>query len=642
MARDPINIGSAPDAGDGDYLRVAFGKTENNFVEIYNSFIMTATLTTGNSTVNSSLSNTGVLRLGSTTANAIVNSSSHYIINSTANVTLLANSISFSSNAANSASRVTLYDIYVGNSSGNVLITAANSTLVFAGNSSTKSTFSANNSGVVVGNSSSVASPQISLQNSSSQAVFDTRSIALGNSTATVAPSVTIQNLTSSFVTNSAGGLVTVGSNSFFFNTNYQLLANATSNVLITPIKVSFNEDTTVVNNSGLYVNNSLTYVNTTSFYTSNSIANMQLSVAGLTFNANGAAYIRMGNSTINTASNSSTLYFSTSTSNAVLTSNGLSVNLSVINATSIASGNVFANVVSANLIFVDANDIVNTSGIFASGANISGNSFLIGAVVTSNNLTVGANLAITGNVTTNATFAGLAGFGKVAANAFVDIAAGNTLNAPLKFAAGANLATQTAGALEYDGTLFYATPGAASRGIVTTPQYFMLGANTAGGTASGTSYSMFTVGCNLPIGRYFYDIYFAVSHSAAVATNLQYAITTSTGSITYHNYHVISYASTSASPGGGTLYTSNMTANYLTSGLTSLTAVCPATPATAGTFNVVRIRGYIDVSVAVTGFKPQYGFSGAVSTSTILGGSYIYIWPVGSITGNTSVGTWA
>ena len=73
MARDPINIGSAPDDGTGDYLRVAFGKTNNNFIEIYNSFIMTATLTVGNSTVNSSVSNTGVLYLGSATANATIN-----------------------------------------------------------------------------------------------------------------------------------------------------------------------------------------------------------------------------------------------------------------------------------------------------------------------------------------------------------------------------------------------------------------------------------------------------------------------------------------------------------------------------------------------------------------------------------------
>ena len=35
MAKQEINIGSAANAGDGDRLRVAFNKTNQNFTEVY-------------------------------------------------------------------------------------------------------------------------------------------------------------------------------------------------------------------------------------------------------------------------------------------------------------------------------------------------------------------------------------------------------------------------------------------------------------------------------------------------------------------------------------------------------------------------------------------------------------------------------
>lgn len=640
MARDPINVGSAPDDGTGDYLRVAFGKTNNNFIEIYNSFIMTSKLTIGNSTVNTYLTNTGTVFLGSNTANLYANSSSVYVINSTANMVLLANGIQFYSNAVNATARITITDFYVGNTTSNVIITTTNNTLAFGGNNTTKSTFTANNSDIVIGNNTVVAAPQISLQNSSSKSVFGTRSVSIGNSTSVVVTSLSVQNLTSTFLVNSAAASFVVGSNSLYFDTDYQMLANSSANVKLTPVKISFNEDTTVVNNSGLYVNNSLTYVNTTSFYTSNATANAQLSVAGLTFQANGAAYIRMGNTTVNTASNSSTLYFSTSTSNAVLTSNGLSVDLSVINATSVATGNVFANAITVNSVsVVGGNAVVNSSGLFAVGANISGNSFLVGTVVTSNNVTLGANVSITGNVTSNVTFTNLVGVGKVAANAFIDIAGGNTINAPIKLAGGTRLTTQTAGAIEYDGTVFYGSPGS-SRGLITTPQVYLLNSSIAGTTASGTTASMFSVGTSLPVGKYLYEIYFNISHAGATATALQYAFTTSSGSVLQHRYDVISSTSTTGSlPYSGT---ATYFHNYITTGFNTLVTVTGATPATAGTYNGMRIKGTIDVSVAVTGFNPQYAFTAAPTSSTIIAGSYIAIWPIAASSANVNIGSWA
>lgn len=36
MARQTINIGTSPNKGDGDPLRVAFDKINDNFIEVYN------------------------------------------------------------------------------------------------------------------------------------------------------------------------------------------------------------------------------------------------------------------------------------------------------------------------------------------------------------------------------------------------------------------------------------------------------------------------------------------------------------------------------------------------------------------------------------------------------------------------------
>ena len=46
MAKQTINIGSTPNKGDGDPLRTAFDKANDNFDEIYETFISLATLKT--------------------------------------------------------------------------------------------------------------------------------------------------------------------------------------------------------------------------------------------------------------------------------------------------------------------------------------------------------------------------------------------------------------------------------------------------------------------------------------------------------------------------------------------------------------------------------------------------------------------
>ncbi|NJL73894.1 MAG: hypothetical protein HC892_01475 [Saprospiraceae bacterium] len=64
MAQQIINIGSAPDAGDGDMVRDAFSKTKDNFAELYNQVYpeLFPTLTNPNNTL--TLTQAGLHEIG--------------------------------------------------------------------------------------------------------------------------------------------------------------------------------------------------------------------------------------------------------------------------------------------------------------------------------------------------------------------------------------------------------------------------------------------------------------------------------------------------------------------------------------------------------------------------------------------------
>jgi len=76
-------------------------------------------------------------------------------------------------------------------------------------------------------------------------------------------------------------------------------------------------------------------------------------------------------------------------------------------------------------------------------------------------------------NATNTFTLSRSVGFGVVSPVASVDIIAGSTAKAPLKFAAGVNLTTALSGAIEYDGThLFFTDSAPARKTILATSAY--------------------------------------------------------------------------------------------------------------------------------------------------------------------------
>ena len=132
------------------------------------------------------------------------------------------------------------------------------------------------------------------------------------------------------------------------------------------------------------------------------------------------------------------------------------------------ATGNavITGNVTGGNII---------TSGLVSATGNVAGgNVTTAGLVLATGNIT-GGNITTAGTVSTTGNVTG------VNVNAFVRPTTGTGTLSPILLTAGTNLITPAAGAVEYDGVVFYATPAANQRGIIATEQFIVLSSNYTG-----------------------------------------------------------------------------------------------------------------------------------------------------------------
>lgn len=138
MAQQVVNVGSAPNDGTGDTVRNGMIKINNNFTEIYTTYIASGMITVGNSTVNSSVSNAVGFYFGNSTVrftanNSLLNLANSLIVNSTlvnasanlnvgdtANVAnyLFVNSTVLTVNGSANAASFTVGSNLIGNASG--------------------------------------------------------------------------------------------------------------------------------------------------------------------------------------------------------------------------------------------------------------------------------------------------------------------------------------------------------------------------------------------------------------------------------------------------------------------------------------------------------------------------------------------
>lgn len=220
--------------------------------------------------------------------------------------------------------------------------------------------------------------------------------------------------------------------------------------------------------------------------------------------------------------------------------------------------------------------------------------------------------------------------------NTGVAVAAGTASVAPLNFTSGTSLTTATAGAIEYDGKVFYGTPQSTQRGVIPGMQFFRLNADLAGANVA-TVQSVFNVSVTLSTSTvyafeamyYFNKTAGATSHTLGIGFG---------GSATLNSilYGGISFDGSTVLP---------TRANSGTSQIASASATNLAITgaiASAASTSFSSIKGIASINGGGT-FTPQYTLSaapgGAYST---MANSYFLIYPIGASGSNVNVGTWA
>lgn len=221
-------------------------------------------------------------------------------------------------------------------------------------------------------------------------------------------------------------------------------------------------------------------------------------------------------------------------------------------------------------------------------------------------------------------TLATLAGT-EALSNKTLTLASGTTATAPLKMTSGTNLTTATAGALEYDGKVFYATPVAGARGVNINTMYSIItSGNFALSTATGVQSCFPAAGDVWTLEAstsYFFEGQYQITKSGTTTTlGLAFALAGG-ATITKINYWAMGQINAK-----NTTTTTQSTAYVDQVAVTSILAT-----GTVGCF--VQFNGIIRMNAGGT-VTPQISFmTGSPTSPTMIAGSYIAFTPIGSNT---------
>jgi hypothetical protein len=243
----------------------------------------------------------------------------------------------------------------------------------------------------------------------------------------------------------------------------------------------------------------------------------------------------------------------------------------------------------------------------------------------TSGGVAVGQNFSVAGTTTLTGSLAST-----------LNLMAGTTTVAPLDFASGTNLTTAIAGAIEYDGKVFYGTPQGTQRGIIPGAQFYRLESSLAGANVA-TVQSVFGVSVTLSTSTiYAFEAMYYFNKTAGTTSHtlgIGYGGSATLNSVLWGG---LSFDGSTVLP---------TRANAGTSQVASASAanlVVTGANATAAVTAFISIKGIVSINSGGT-FTPQYTLSaapgGAYST---MANSYFLIYPIGASGANVNVGTWA
>jgi hypothetical protein len=204
---------------------------------------------------------------------------------------------------------------------------------------------------------------------------------------------------------------------------------------------------------------------------------------------------------------------------------------------------------------------------------------------------------------------------------------------APIKFTAGTNLTTPEAGAIEYDGSVFYGDFAASARGTIPNESFIWLNStNTL--TSQTAAQALFdnavTNGAiTLPVGTYQFECFYSLSSMSASSGSFGFAIG-GTATATERWWSAAQKGAATLTTATGLQFTYNTTSANTT-----------LATASVNTVGYAWIKGTTTVTAAGT-FIPQVSLG--VAAAAVVGiGSYIKISPISGTTGaNIVIGDWS
>lgn len=297
------------------------------------------------------------------------------------------------------------------------------------------------------------------------------------------------------------------------------------------------------------------------------------------------------------------------------------------------------------NAADLNLDDVTATGNISAVGNVSGGNLRTVGSVSATGAVSSGSVTTVTvsasgnvvgGNITTAGSVS--AGGNVVGGNVvgFVRPSSGSASLAPVVFTAGTNTSTAAAGAIEYDGTVFYGSPAASQRGLLPAEHFVILSSNyIANDSASAQkvfnvpSAGAITVTSNT---TYSFEATYYIAPSInfnAVSLATLFALS---GTLTGIRYSVESTTG---------LSNAVLAAKVAQVSVVTATTVTDAAPGGAATNFVLKLRGILRTNTGGT-LTPQIQFSGTPGSAPIvLANSYFRLVPMG--TGSvTTVGNWS
>jgi hypothetical protein len=330
-----------------------------------------------------------------------------------------------------------------------------------------------------------------------------------------------------------------------------------------------------------------------------------------------------------------------------------------VLNRANTFTGSITLGTSTATLLF---NDGTNVEGRMLASSGV----LYIQAGTTNADTSAQLNIARHGTTSTNISALNLYA-NDITLGGSLNLVAGTTSVEPLKFSSGTNLTTIIAGAVEYDGNVFYATPKVNNttygRGLVLTPYLFVESSNipltqssavstgSGGGTSTDSDVSILFGSQYLAASStYVIDSLIMVYHnlqtqgsSGTVTASATLGFTAPSGSTV--SFDVIKTAdldtlTTSGTPSSqiydsGTITIKSVSASDDTGYSIFRVRGVVRTSATAGLFNPV-------INTAVVVSNDLAGVNAATAQCTLQANSYISVTPVGGTTGDINIGGWA